>query len=273
MTWLRVDGKLPSHFKTRALADLLKIRRREAVGLLVVFWAHVADNHPDGEVTELDWVIVAHLAEFPLTRIRAIRESLVEAGFIDRGRGRLTCHDWEEWHGVLITRRIKDAARKAKQRKESRRQAEEEHRRAVARDDGPQDNGENLPDSPRDVQTVRNGTKRNGTKPTEELLPGLAAPAGPKAPNWVALVHAELIQVGDCQYGQIGKRLAVLHKTHGALLPAAAGAYRRKVLDGGPDQSRYIRGSVVNDFAKQAGVFVEMVRPGSGVNAQGDPVL
>ncbi|HNB58711.1 MAG TPA: hypothetical protein PK308_00260 [Phycisphaerales bacterium] len=256
MTWLRVDGKLPKHVKTTLLAQALKIRTREAVGLLVSFWNYVAEYHQDGDVTRCDWGVVAVLGEFPQARGTGIKEALIHAGFVDQEGRSLHCHDWDEWHGTLITRRIKDAARKAEMRKKARAEAVDMLRKSGGR--------------PQEVQTVRNETKRNETKETDKPHSGTASPAGVRG-GWVGRVYDELIQVGDCNPGHIGKALAGLHRKHGDLLAEAAGAYRRKRLAGGPEDSKYVKRGVVADFAAQAGIYVDQVKPVGEIDADQVP--
>lgn len=117
MTWLRIDTGLPGHRKTARLAKALRVRRGEAVGLLVSLWAYSDTYHPDGDISSIDWEHAAECADF--TRHDDLKRALREAGFIDvSDAGVWTWHDWMDHQGHAISRRAANAERMRRARNE-----------------------------------------------------------------------------------------------------------------------------------------------------------
>ena len=116
--WIELHQEMPRHPKTLALAQALKISRREAVGILVDLWTwglSCADEGgnlkaigPEGIALALDW---------PVRRAGKLVEAFVSCQWMDDlGGGRYRLHDWPDYTSKLSEKR-KDAERKRKARK------------------------------------------------------------------------------------------------------------------------------------------------------------
>lgn len=157
--WIELHQEMPRHPKTLALAQALKISRREAVGLLIDLWTwglncadetgHLRGITNEGIAMALDW---------SSRQAAKLVNALVDCGWIDGENGNYSLHDWADYTSRLSDKR-KDAERKREARK-----------RAKQADESPE-NPQNVPgqsaDSPRkNAVNPRAGiTKPNQTKP------------------------------------------------------------------------------------------------------------
>ena len=157
--WIELHQEMPRHPKTLALAQALKISRREAVGLLIDLWTwglncadetgHLRGITNEGIAMALDW---------SGRQAAKLVNALVDCGWIDGENGNYSLHDWADYTSRLSDKR-KDAERKREARK-----------RAKQSDESPE-NPQNVPgqsvDSPRkNTVNPRAGiTKPNQTKP------------------------------------------------------------------------------------------------------------
>ena len=157
--WIELHQEMPRHPKTLALAQALKISRREAVGLLIDLWTwglncadetgHLRGITNEGIAMALDW---------SGRQAAKLVNALVDCGWIDGENGNYSLHDWADYTSRLSDKR-KDAERKREARK-----------RAKQVDESPE-NPQNVPgqsaDSPRkNTVNPRAGiTKPNQTKP------------------------------------------------------------------------------------------------------------
>lgn len=157
--WIELHQEMPRHPKTLALAQALKISRREAVGLLIDLWTwglncadetgHLRGITNEGIAMALDW---------SGRQAAKLVNALVDCGWIDGENGNYSLHDWADYTSRLSDKR-KDAERKREARK-----------RAKQADESPK-NPQNVPgqsaDSPRkNTVNPRAGiTKPNQTKP------------------------------------------------------------------------------------------------------------
>lgn len=157
--WIELHQEMPRHPKTLALAQALKISRREAVGLLIDLWTwglncadeagHLRGITNEGIAMALDW---------SGRQAAKLVNALVDCGWIDGENGNYSLHDWADYTSRLSDKR-KDAERKREARK-----------RAKQADESPE-NPQNVPgqstDSPRkNAVNPRAGiTEPNQTKP------------------------------------------------------------------------------------------------------------
>ncbi len=157
--WIELHQEMPRHPKTLALAQTLKISRREAVGLLIDLWTwglncadetgHLRGITNEGIAMALDW---------SGRQAAKLVNALVGCGWIDGENGNYSLHDWADYTSRLSDKR-KDAERKREARK-----------RAKQTDESPE-NPQNVPgqsaDSPRkNTVNPRAGiTEPNQTKP------------------------------------------------------------------------------------------------------------
>ena len=122
MAWIESHQSLGGHPKTKRLARLLDITRRDAVGLMHCLWWWALDYAQDGDLTAHDPADIADAVDFegePKDLIEALVACGVggEAGFVENQNGSLLIHDWDEYVGRLILRRKADANRKREWRK------------------------------------------------------------------------------------------------------------------------------------------------------------
>lgn len=176
--WIELHQEMPRHPKTLALAQTLKISRREAVGLLIDLWTwglncadetgHLRGITNEGIAMALDW---------SGRQAAKLVNALVGCGWIDGENGNYSLHDWADYTSRLSDKR-KDAERKREARK-----------RAKQTDESPE-NPQNVPgqsaDSPRkNTVNPRAGiTEPNQTKPyiTTSNLNAASIPVEEDAP-------------------------------------------------------------------------------------------
>lgn len=157
--WIELHQEMPRHPKTLALAQALKISRREAVGLLIDLWTwglNCADE--TGYLRGITNEGIAMALDWSGRQAAKLVNALVDCGWIDGENGNYSLHDWADYTSRLSDKR-KDAERKREARK-----------RAKQADESPK-NPQNVPgqsaDSPRkNTVNPRAGiTKPNQTKP------------------------------------------------------------------------------------------------------------
>lgn len=110
MAWIESHQTLKDHPKIFVLTDALNISRVQAIGHLHLLWWWCVDYSPDGIVKHSDTAI-ARAAEWS-GESKLFVESLITAGFIDRANGVLTIHDWMDFCGPLMKRRLERKAGK-----------------------------------------------------------------------------------------------------------------------------------------------------------------
>lgn len=81
------------------------------IGHMVCLWTWALDNAPDGDLTDVQAVVIATGAEWT-GDAGAFVEALVEVGFLDRSPDSLQIHNWDDYAGKLIARRTSDRERK-----------------------------------------------------------------------------------------------------------------------------------------------------------------
>ena len=157
--WIELHQEMPRHPNTLALAQALKISRREAVGMLIDLWTwglncadetgHLRGITNEGIAMALDW---------SGRQAAKLVNALVDCGWIDGENGNYSLHDWADYTSRLSDKR-KDADRKREARKRAK-QADESP-------ENPQNVRGQSADSPRkNTVNPRAGiTKPNQTKP------------------------------------------------------------------------------------------------------------
>ena len=124
MAWIESHQQLRDHPKILRLSRLLDIHRTSAVGLLHFLWWWALDHAEDGDITDFDALDIATAAGWdgdPDTLVKALQDCGPgdRNGFIARDGERLILHDWWDYAGTLVDRRIKDRERKKKERESS----------------------------------------------------------------------------------------------------------------------------------------------------------
>ncbi len=116
--WIELHQEMPRHPKTLALAQALKVSRREAVGILVDLWTwglSCADE--DGSLKAIGDEGIALALDWPIKKAGRLVEAFVRCGWLDRlDDGTYRLHDWPDYTSKLSEKR-KDAERKRKARK------------------------------------------------------------------------------------------------------------------------------------------------------------
>ncbi len=164
--WLRVEIGLHRHRKVYALARALDCSRAEAVGMLTALWSYAAEQHPDGDITALDWLALGELFGVRGTDVPLI-EALTATGWVDHV-GPSACyliHDWHDYQGRLI--------------ENMERERDRGRRRRGPSTENPQDIQPASTGRPPDVQepsigyvTERDETGRNGKPPSPPRVSG-----------------------------------------------------------------------------------------------------
>jgi hypothetical protein len=111
LPWVMVSVELEDHPKTQALVR--RLGQPFAALYLVRVWAHFGRWHEDGCVTDSDDAVknleaAAKWDGNPGDMVAA----LLEAGFLDRPKGRIAVHNWSEWSGKYAERKAADRQRK-----------------------------------------------------------------------------------------------------------------------------------------------------------------
>jgi hypothetical protein len=121
MAWIESHQTLREHPKLLRLSRLLDIHRTSAAGLLHFLWWWALDHAEDGDITDYDPVDIALAAGWegdPDVLMRALVDCGPggKDGFIAVEGERLVLHDWWDYAGKLVDRRVKDRERKKAQR-------------------------------------------------------------------------------------------------------------------------------------------------------------
>jgi hypothetical protein len=111
MAWVESHQALGHHPKTIRLAELLKVRVPEAVGLLHFLWWWALDYAPNGLVPAADKPTVAHACLWH-RKPDDLWSALLTAGFVEEaGLDVLKIHDWMDYAGRLVEKRAANAER------------------------------------------------------------------------------------------------------------------------------------------------------------------
>ncbi len=127
--WIRVHANLPARPVVGRLSDALKVRRAEAVGLLVALWGQVAQHGRGGNISGVSDRQLEEWAGWAGKR-GVFAAWVRSAHCTDDG----VIRDWEEYQGPLEARRAADRER---QRLHRERQALNASHAVVTRDKPP----------------------------------------------------------------------------------------------------------------------------------------
>lgn len=120
MAWIESHQTLREHPKVHHLSELLKASKAATLGHLHLLWWWCVDYCPGGELKAND-VLIARAGEWP-GDAKEFVSALVESGWLDRGDGVLSVHDWQEYSGRLID--LREANRQRQQRFRERKRDE-----------------------------------------------------------------------------------------------------------------------------------------------------
>lgn len=125
MAWLELHQSVAWHKKTYALAQKLKVRRAEALGLVATLWLWALEHAQDGALGHLTDREVSAAAGWHRNPAQFVL-ALNEVGFLDNDG---SIHDWYDFAGRLIERRQDNADRMRSERTErARKRAQKSHR-------------------------------------------------------------------------------------------------------------------------------------------------
>lgn len=176
MAWIESHTTLREHPKTKHLCRLLKITRREGVGLLHFLWWWALDYAPEGDLSAWSDEDIADAVDWK-RNAGVMMDALLGAGFIDSDR---QIHDWYEFAERRIARRRANAERMRAKRATNNAQPTETRAAHVQRtcSDGVQ------------LKTGKTGKKERPERPLPNPLPPGGrgeAPAAPKSTNGTAV--------------------------------------------------------------------------------------
>jgi hypothetical protein len=112
VAWIESHTSLADHPKTKRLCRVLKLKRRDAVGLLHMLWWWALDYYPEGDLGAVSDEDIAEAVDWARDPSEVVA-ALTLAGFLDEGR---RLHDWDDYAGRLIERRAANAERKRQAR-------------------------------------------------------------------------------------------------------------------------------------------------------------
>jgi hypothetical protein len=104
MAWIESHQTLREHPKVYVLVDALGVSKAQVLGHLHLLWWWCVDYALDGVISQND-VAIARAAEWTGEPKKFV-EALVGAEFLDRADGVLTIHDWLEYCGTLVAKRL-----------------------------------------------------------------------------------------------------------------------------------------------------------------------
>ena len=113
MSWFKADQTLPKHPKTSKLRKILKISRREAVGLLFDLFAWGLDTaDKNGRLIGADAEAIGMALDCTERNTEKTVNALREAGFLEFDGEVWSIHDWYDYSGKMSERKEKDRTRK-----------------------------------------------------------------------------------------------------------------------------------------------------------------
>jgi len=122
VSWLKSDQSLRDHPKKDHLAELLfngttpnDVADFAAAGVLHYLWYWALDYAQDGDLAKFSDRQVAKGCRWQGDSVTLV-QALITAGFIDADR---KIHDWDDWAGLLILRRERNATQMRRARAES----------------------------------------------------------------------------------------------------------------------------------------------------------
>lgn len=101
MAWIESHQTLRDHPKTKKLARLLGLNRKEAIGTLHYLWWWALDYADDGDLSRFSIEDIEDGIDWE-GESGALVRALVAAGFIDEA---MTIHDWDDFAGKLVRER------------------------------------------------------------------------------------------------------------------------------------------------------------------------
>lgn len=160
MAWIESHQSLSRHRKTLKTAGRLSVDRHKLIGHLHELWWWALDNvGVDGRLSEMNAYEIATAAQWNGDHEDFV-EALFEGGFLDKDGNEWVLHDWYDYAGKLIERRIQERDRSRERRKQVTKTPKESQEETEQRP----------PDDQRStVGTVPNRTVPNQTKDSNNV--------------------------------------------------------------------------------------------------------
>ena len=105
MAWIESHQELRGHPKVYDLMSKLSIDKPQALGHLHLFWWWCVDYAPTGRLQGFNDLQIARAAEWS-GEPKMFVAALIESRLLDRSGGVLTVHDWIDFCGELIKKRL-----------------------------------------------------------------------------------------------------------------------------------------------------------------------
>jgi hypothetical protein len=108
--WIESHQSLRDHPKLFRLMSRLKIGRAQAIGHLHLLWGWSITYALDGEITRYSAEEIAHAADW-LGNAQEFSQALIESRFVDSSELGRSIHDWMDYCGALIDKRLERRAK------------------------------------------------------------------------------------------------------------------------------------------------------------------
>jgi hypothetical protein len=165
MAWIESNQELGRHPKMKKLARLLSISWPEAVGYLHYLWWWALDYAQDGDLSKYEYGDIADAVLWqgdPEIFVNA----LIESGFLDKTEdGGLIIHDWFDYAGRLIEKRVANRERMRRARAKTKEECSPNVQNTNNARAGATEQNSTVPNS-----TVPNHTEPDTTPPDNEPL-------------------------------------------------------------------------------------------------------
>ena len=124
MAWIESHQSLSRHRKTLKTAGRLSVDRHKLIGHLHELWWWALDNvGVDGRLTGMSPVEIGLAAQWDGDPEEFV-EALIYGGFIDRDGDELVLHDWYDYAGKLIGKRLEERERSRRRRQQAKKETE-----------------------------------------------------------------------------------------------------------------------------------------------------
>lgn len=106
MAWIESHQNLKEHPKTISLCEHLGAERPQVVGHLHLLWWWCIDYAPDGDISKFTETQISRAAEWAGDP-HVFADGLIKSGFVERVNEKAFIHDWHQYCGALMERRLK----------------------------------------------------------------------------------------------------------------------------------------------------------------------
>ncbi|WP_050697708.1 hypothetical protein [Anaeromassilibacillus senegalensis] len=94
-TWLELNQEMPRYKKTLALARLLRVDRRYAIGLMIDLWTWGLDNADrEGHLTGMTQEDIALALDWPMKKAAGLIKALIDVGCLEQYGETYVLHEW-----------------------------------------------------------------------------------------------------------------------------------------------------------------------------------